>query len=481
MRSFACFMLVLLLSTANTALFAESEKTIEYKVHTFSDNPFAIHISGIDGSGRYKETGAKYVRNRILWQQVEPIKGIYTHKFYDEVKLQVQSEDAISVPRLEPINTWGMNRKLLEANKAAQKKGTPWTEGKHLNIPSDMASYCAFVQAVVERYDGDGIDDMPGLTTPIKIWEVINEYDPRWSGTTEDLLYFFREFRKAVKRADPEAETMHGGFAELSTYALRDGYLEKGYWHNAKTIITREDLLEKRENAQPYLRQWTLVEPAIKHGKELFDYMNFHHYGSWDDIPGVIAWLQDEMDKYGYQMPIVSTEMGGPFWPRRSAYTPEKGAEDLVKYHLVSLACGVVQIHWSSMIALDCWGEAFANTALIQWKGTERKPAYYTYCLMVKKLKDMKSIQRLKLEDWDTLTRIYEITMQDNTKKWVAWSELIEGRMIDFAPPWQGRSMITDISGKVYPGRLWGKEKKFRLNLTDAPIFIEPASTQPNT
>ena len=28
---------------------------------------------------------------------------------------------------------------------------------------------------MVERYDGDGVDDMPGLEIPVKHWEIDNE------------------------------------------------------------------------------------------------------------------------------------------------------------------------------------------------------------------------------------------------------------------------------------------------------------------
>lgn len=42
----------------------------------------------------------------------------------------------------------------------------------------------------VERYDGDGIDDMPGLTAPVQHWEIFDAYTrsaPRWSGCTLEM------------------------------------------------------------------------------------------------------------------------------------------------------------------------------------------------------------------------------------------------------------------------------------------------------
>jgi len=44
-----------------------------------------------------------------------------------------------------------------------------------LGPPCNVSDYSRFVGAVIERYDGDGIDDMPGLRYPILHWEVFNE------------------------------------------------------------------------------------------------------------------------------------------------------------------------------------------------------------------------------------------------------------------------------------------------------------------
>lgn len=41
----------------------------------------------------------------------------------------------------------------------------------------DESSYRAYVARVVERYDGDGVDDMPGLLRPVTVFEADNEPD----------------------------------------------------------------------------------------------------------------------------------------------------------------------------------------------------------------------------------------------------------------------------------------------------------------
>ncbi len=52
-------------------------------------------------------------------------------------------------------------------------------EQGHRYLPADLEAYGAWVRAVVERYDGDGTDDMPGLRFRIGAWQV---------GETPDLL-----------------------------------------------------------------------------------------------------------------------------------------------------------------------------------------------------------------------------------------------------------------------------------------------------
>lgn len=58
----------------------------------------------------------------------------------------------------------------------------PWPGNRTANytdhyVPADMAAYQEYVRRVVERYDGDGVDDMPGLRRGALAWEVDNEPD----------------------------------------------------------------------------------------------------------------------------------------------------------------------------------------------------------------------------------------------------------------------------------------------------------------
>ena len=88
----------------------------------------------------------------------------------------------------------------------------------------DEASWSAWVASVVERYDGDGVDDMPGLLRPIRHWEVDNEpdlknslaprgadMDPTVFCTVEQYLHVLHLSARAIREADPEAQVLNGG------------------------------------------------------------------------------------------------------------------------------------------------------------------------------------------------------------------------------------------------------------------------------
>lgn len=92
-------------------------------------------------------------------------------------------------------------------------------------VPEDLDAYATFVRRVVERYDGDGVDDMPGLERPVLAWEIDNEPDlhhgtaprgrtgaaPDDFETPEQYATVLLTTARAVREADPEAFVLSGG------------------------------------------------------------------------------------------------------------------------------------------------------------------------------------------------------------------------------------------------------------------------------
>ncbi len=82
-----------------------------------------------------------------------------------------------------------------------------------LPLDQHRDDYRAWIRALVERYDGDGQDDMPGLRHPVRHFQVGNEYANAmfWTGSVEDYAVLLRETAQAAREANPEVVIISNG------------------------------------------------------------------------------------------------------------------------------------------------------------------------------------------------------------------------------------------------------------------------------
>ena len=83
---------------------------------------------------------------------------------------------------------------------------------------SDWEAFEKFLTATVERYDGDGKNDMPGLTTRVEAWEIGNEIEGScggFSGDPEGYIELLSASYRIIKEADPTAIVLNGGALEV--------------------------------------------------------------------------------------------------------------------------------------------------------------------------------------------------------------------------------------------------------------------------
>ncbi len=119
---------------------------------------------------------------------------------------------------------------------------SPWPGNRTANatetyVPADLEAYTRWVQQLVERYDADGIDDMPGLLAPIRYWEVDNEPDLKFTAPPRDArrrvppgTFCYPEEAAAVliatataiRAAQPEAHVLNGGLFRPFTRSGQD-------------------------------------------------------------------------------------------------------------------------------------------------------------------------------------------------------------------------------------------------------------------
>ena len=107
----------------------------------------------------------------FVWGEIEPVKGRYLWIKTDRWVRKWQKERLATLVMVWPFVAWDQNTCHSEEPAAVNpRKGM----GDRLYGPCDSLAYASWLSAAVERYDGDGIDDTPGLEYPIRYWEIGN-------------------------------------------------------------------------------------------------------------------------------------------------------------------------------------------------------------------------------------------------------------------------------------------------------------------
>jgi len=162
----------------------------------------------------------------FIWGEVERKPGEYNWRRTDHAVSQAQSQRMAVLVTIWPFAEW--DQESCHADRPRAEGSFP-EFGDLLYLPCDMEAYLAWLSAVVERYDGDGIDDMPKLAYPLRHWEILNEpamQSPELTffqeGPVEYLELLQRSYT-AVKHADPHAVVLPGGQAGMQLDF-------KGFW-----------------------------------------------------------------------------------------------------------------------------------------------------------------------------------------------------------------------------------------------------------
>ena len=227
---------------------------------------------------------------------------------------------------------------------AAQAQGlkpilmiSPWS-GNHTAtmtkqyLPPDATGYGTYVQQVVERYDGDGWGDAPGLRAPIHTYEIDNEPDlkntqvPRGASrdyvassfcTPEEYAEVLVTTARHIRAANPYATILNGGFYRpMTRTAYR--YMER--------LFAQPGVLESFQvlSLHVYHSGTTMerFEQAIAYGREL--------------APGKPIWI---------------TETNVPSDKSRSEpwLNEDYQAEMVVLTYMTALQLGVEKVFWHTL------------------------------------------------------------------------------------------------------------------------------------
>ncbi len=190
--------------------------------------------------------------------------------------------------------TWYLN---CEARWAWVNPNPPVKFGASMApAPDKEDDWQNFVSAVVERYDGDGTEDMPGLLIPIRFYIMTGEikFDksgfgdqedpPFWADTIDNLLRLHRLTYAAVRAADPSGNTklVSSGAVLWDLYADFPDYPE---FDPAQGLIPLR-LQNQSFKGNSYMNGWRDLKKMLasfgddNDGIEC-DYIGWHPHFSW--------------------------------------------------------------------------------------------------------------------------------------------------------------------------------------------------------
>ncbi len=236
------FLAILVILALSLGLFISQNAAAKTKTKSLPNiitkSKYGFLSAGSDDTKYIKQYGARWVRPHpgpFLWDSVQSSAGAaYNFSGTDEIVKKYSRKKIGILATLWPFAEWDQETRSDYASCAVSEndqflQGARDKEGKsetgsylprHRCNPEDWYSYVAWVMAVVERYDGDGVSDMPKLKYPVKYWEVMNEPDldgnetlDFYVGGPHDYANLLLETYTAVKAADPGASVLIAGAA----------------------------------------------------------------------------------------------------------------------------------------------------------------------------------------------------------------------------------------------------------------------------
>ncbi|MBI4758013.1 MAG: hypothetical protein HY783_03285, partial [Chloroflexi bacterium] len=263
----------------------------------------------------------------------------------------------------------------------------------------------AFLAALVERYDGDGIQDAPGSPV-VRYWTFYAEPDNGseayaaggkgwWGHNGSGYADLLHQIQLAIKATDPQAKVMIGGLAY-------DWFEESG---------------------GPFVKTF-LDDVLAAGGGQYIDLMPFHYYPinpAWNNIGDKATAIRGVFQGKGVSAPpMFSPEMG--YWSDAAANSSEElQANRLVKIYVNGLAASLQNMCWFAVFDDGPGTEAhglFWNRDL-----TQPKASYWTYKTMTQELAGARFNRTLGPGDFQQGgMEGYEFRLPSGKTKGVIWT-----------------------------------------------------------
>ncbi len=343
---------------------------------------------------------------------------------------------------------------------------TFWNAGDEI-VPFDVArqeDFAAFMKALVERYDGDGVDDNPSGIV-VHQFELYNEpdYDARWGKHGADYAAMLKKAYPAVKLASPEAKVVFGGVA-----------------YDAFT--------DRADGRGRFVRSF--VEDVLKAGGgAYFDTMNFHYYpgfrGDWitdgnksTGLAEKLANLKALLAKYNHpDKDFVVTETS---WPSNSLdgqpSSEEQQSRFVVQLYTQALAFDIdVMIWWLLQDATMSGGvlQPRQSGLVTSIAPIRPKQAYYVFRNAGVWLGNAEYVATASQVSGSNDLEAYQFRSKPSGKTfYVAWLNPIGDNATKAFEFSAQKATVYDFEGKQIAALTHGGNGKITVQVDGNPIYI---------
>lgn len=300
----------------------------------------------------------------VVWCNIERQPGIWDWTALDGIVHEARSLDLTLQLKIRVGACW-----LTERGPRFHTGYTTESE-----MPRDLNSYAAFVQTVVTRYSGLGV----------QTYAVENEPNTRyqWGGTLGQLIRLTEVAVSAVRGADPRASVADWG---LSTGVYGDAVAQRLLsFHQGREAVASYNRYYRTATPPLSAASVSHLEAILGSGQDrrnlvylraderlldegVFDIRQLHFYESTAVLPSVIAYLRGTTPA---RVPIEVWELG------RHIRQGAKGIRAVVRSVCLLVAAGARQVNWLPLAAPTSGQEP--NFALLEASGTPR-PAGLAY------------------------------------------------------------------------------------------------------
>lgn len=426
-----------------------------------ADSPFGIVFNQVEEPRLedkafhvLRELGVKWVRVRIPWANLEPKKGHYREKYFQELdgfigRLGDERINAIGWLSSGRVPVWALQGDF-GGKKSLGQKAT-----KH--IPPNPGDLKDFLGVVIKRYK-----------TRIRNWIILNEVSgPKNKNTPERLVEIMRSVYPAAKNVDPGCTIIMAGIGYGNFQEYYDKFFSLG-------------------------------------GGEYIDVVDRHMYFHLSRIPIEIPLTRRLMAKYNLNKPVQIGEFSNPSHYRKPtqlpprargpwAYpegTPDAQAQLLVKRMVLALSEGVVKMIQSNIRdkapSLEASQRAGRRRGTAAWKlesgyfwskgitdyDYNPKPAFHAYKTLIRKLDRTEFDKELYFHE-DLRIFVFRKDEKCMAVFW-AWGRDEQNREVTLRVKGQ-EMVISDKFGKVVK-RVAPSGGHMTLTVTPDPMYLQWAS-----